>query len=78
MDYSYFNSTLVRLKAQVRVIILFVASLFQFHIGTIKSMTIRILTRRLLNFNSTLVRLKAAPGAEPEIKAVISIPHWYD
>ena len=56
---NYFNSTMVRLKDDIhkyhRVV-----ELFQFHYGTIKrSDNIRKQVTWSLNFNSTMVRLKA-------------------
>ena len=56
----YFNSTLVRLKDDFQAKVKGLPRLFQFHIGTIKSITLPQMVMIIIDFNSTLVRLKAA------------------
>ena len=53
----YFNSIKVRLK-RMMLLLLFAYMLFQFHKGTIKTVTRLILHDFLMNFNSIKVRLK--------------------
>ena len=53
---------MVRLKVCLRVAILKVRFLFQFHNGSIKSCpSINLLKAQCFGFNSTMVRLKATP-----------------
>ena len=51
---------------------------FQFHYGTIKSIIQAVNAGNRLDFNSTMVRLKAVAFAFPHGKLYISIPLWYD
>jgi|GEM_PF-5780099 len=52
--------------------------LFQFHIGTIKRPLPLCKPILIVNFNSTLVRLKAKFLSGVGGAIGISIPHWYD
>ena len=74
---SYFNSTMVRLKAypffKVNP-----AIVFQFHYGTIKRKTNAANWQIAQNFNSTMVRLKGKGIFAPKSPREISIPLWYD
>ena len=77
VQQGYFNSTMVRLKE---------ASYgqgnsnapFQFHYGTIKSILVVIIRMSILNFNSTMVRLKGFAPLHLQSGYKISIPLWYD
>ena len=57
MQYQYFNSTMVRLKATA-LQLSNIKNRFQFHYGTIKSALPQASTVALSYFNSTMVRLK--------------------
>ena len=54
----YFNSTMVRLKAQAAGATMNPTQLFQFHYGTIKRVTSSKAASVPEDFNSTMVRLK--------------------
>ena len=53
----YFNSTMVRLK-EARIVSRAQSNVFQFHYGTIKSMSRLMSSSTFTYFNSTMVRLK--------------------
>ena len=52
--------------------------MFQFHYGTIKSITYIIKIAAFRRFNSTMVRLKAARKFAVLCFYFVSIPLWYD
>ena len=58
--FPYFNSTMVRLKVIYQQYKDFRQDIFQFHYGTIKSQCRGFYAPCWDNFNSTMVRLKAA------------------
>ena len=60
MSHTYFNSIKVRLKLSSISALNNYTSLFQFHKGTIKTMSLPIKMVLVLNFNSIKVRLKPA------------------
>ena len=63
-----FNSTMVRLKASTFNVD-WMTGKFQFHYGTIKSITPSVHLPSCINFNSTMVRLKDLSAAD--------IDMWY-
>ena len=71
---AYFNSIKVQLKHKTRVSTL-TDKLFQFHKGTIKTLSFLNLLFYLLHFNSIKVQLKRAHnGGEARGGGYISIP----
>ena len=74
----YFNSTMVRLKVNLFIILAFKFLKFQFHYGTIKRHTAALRDSVKMYFNSTMVRLKVALITDYGRKKAISIPLWYD
>ena len=51
---------------------------FQFHYGSIKTLSVLRLSYISRNFNSTMVRLKLPPTNHKANKEKISIPLWFD
>ncbi len=60
-----FNSTLVRLRLRIHFAIIGVISLFQFHIGSIKTGSFSNSDTAFFGFNSTLVRLRLSRRLPP-------------
>ena len=69
--HDSFNSTMVRLKDSIRQSRVSRVDVFQFHNGSIKRENCIAYIKNLkAGFNSTMVRLKAIPVAEPNPKTV--------
>ena len=77
LQAANFNSTMVRLKALQRWKEVAQAA-FQFHYGTIKRNSGKVLSDYPQYFNSTMVRLKVQRIYAKEVSRNISIPLWYD
>ena len=75
--YAHFNSTMVRLKVK-RNKAYFQILQFQFHYGTIKSISVFQCFPLKEHFNSTMVRLKDRLNISVLDFLFISIPLWYD
>jgi len=68
---------MVRLKVVFVVVVFAGCAVFQFHYGSVKRQDTADGKRRVFDFNSTMVRLKATTADEYDVGDLISIPLWF-
>ena len=73
-----FNSTMVRLKCNLRGSKASLSRQFQFHYGSIKIQKQLKMFLENVSFNSTMVRLKYCRRQPPMTQHPVSIPLWFD